>query len=132
VDEILAALKALEAALAEEGSVEGEVEELSEEELAELELWEKMVDACEEAKNYLKKREEEGARIGFWSCHEDTEKSVIEVELCDDNVVIDTVDIENVKRIIEKHGFTVNRVEIDAWSDEVVEVTLRFYVTLRA
>jgi hypothetical protein len=55
---------------------------------------------------------------------------VIEVELCDDNVVIDVADIEKLKSIIEKHGFTVNRVEIDAWSDEVVEITLRFYVSL--
>ena len=124
MDEILAALKALEAALAEGCSAE--VEEFSEEELAELELFEKMVDACEEAKNYLKERGD------FCSCYEDTERKLLEVELCDDNVVFDVADIENLKQIIEKHGFTVNRVEIDAWSDEAVRLALRFYVTLCA
>jgi hypothetical protein len=106
---------------------------LSEEERAELELWEKMVDACEEAKNYVKEREEGGARLGFRMCDANTEKSAIEVELCDESVVIDAADIEKLKMIIEKHGFTVNRVEIDVWAgDFVAEVALRFYVTLRA
>jgi hypothetical protein len=98
-------------------------EELSEEELRELELFEKMADARAEVEDHLKGRED------FCSCSKNTKKGLIEVELCDDNVVLDVADIENLKRIIERHGFSVNRIEIDAWCDEVVRLTLRFYVS---
>jgi hypothetical protein len=39
---------------------------------------------------------------------------------------------ENLYGIVEKHGLTVTRVEIDVWVDEVAEVAIRFHVELAA
>jgi ABC-type uncharacterized transport system ATPase component len=62
-----------------------------------------------------------------------SEKDVVEVELCGGRVIVDEVDIENIRRILEKHGLAVKRVVIDVWAgDFTAEVTIRFHVALAA
>jgi EAL domain-containing protein (putative c-di-GMP-specific phosphodiesterase class I) len=100
-------------------------------EVEEEELDDRMFDACEEAHLYVEERWGCHRMFGAWCCDWDSEKRVVEVELCDRSLVVDGADVENLKRIIERHGLAVKRVEVEVSAgDFVAEVTIRFHVAL--
>jgi len=118
--------------LARGAAVGGEGREEPAEDPVEGELDDRMFEACEEIESHLKEVEGGGARLGCWSCYHYARERALEVELRAENVVFDAAEIENIRRIIEKHGLAVNRVEIDVWVDEVAVVQIRFRVALPA
>ena len=107
---------------------EGEERREQEENPLEEEVKDRTFEACEEAYLYVKERW--GCSDMAWCCNWD--ERAVEVVLRGEHVAVDLADIENLHGIVEKHGLTVTRVEIDVWVDEVAEVTIRFHVTLRA
>ena len=117
-------IKRLEEIAKEEGVEQEEQEENPLEE----EVSDRTFEACEEAFLYIKERW--GCNDMAWCCNWD--EKAVEVVLHGENVVVDLADIENLRKIVEKHGLTVKRVEIEVWVDEVAEVTIRFHVELAA
>jgi hypothetical protein len=103
-------------------------------EIEEEELDDRRFEACEEIDRYAKERWDCENLFGGGCCRWYlSEKDVVEVELCGGRVIVDEVDIENIRRILEKHGLAVKRVEIDVWAgDFTAEVALRFHVALAA
>ena len=94
------------------------------------ELVDRMFEACEEVEVYARERWGEsldGVLCDAW------EEKAVEVGLCDSRLLVDGVDIENVRRMLEKHGLAIKRVVIDIRAgDYIAEVKIRFHVELAA
>lgn len=128
MDELLAAFKTLEAMLAEEGCRESE--ELVVDPLEE-ELEERKFDACEEVDSFLKVWEDKL----FWEgkCRWSFGGEPVEVVLYGGIVTVPSEVLEAIRGMLEKHGLTVGRFEVEVDADDfVAEVTIRFHVALPA
>jgi hypothetical protein len=129
VEELLAAFKTLEAML-EKGSCGESEEELTVDPLEE-ELDERKFDACEEVERLLKGWEDKL----FWEgkCDWSFGGREVEVVLYGGTVTVPSEILETVRGVLEKHGLTVERFEIEVDADDyVAEVAIRFHVALPA
>jgi hypothetical protein len=99
------------------------------------ELVDRMFGACEEVGIYAKKRWGYGCDevFGEGCCRWEEDEKVVEVVLYDGSLLVDEEDIENIRRMLEKHGLFVRHVAIEVRAgDYIAEVKIRFHVTLRA
>jgi hypothetical protein len=90
-----------------------------------------MFEACEEIDRYAKERWDCEDLLGGGCCRWEVDEKVVEVVLCDSSLLVDEVDIENIRRMLEKHGLSVRRAVIDIRAgDYIAEVKIRFHVEL--
>lgn len=92
----------------------------------ELELFERMGEACEEVEFYVRERWSES----LYGVDFDMEGKAVVVTLSDFDLRVDEADIENIRRMIERHGLTVDHYVVSVKAGDLADAVIRFYVAL--